>query len=649
MREKTGVRCQSSGVRYQVSGVSPRANARLGTPLLIQEGWRGERRGGYSLKLANFAQLAALLVGILLAAQSAFAQVATGIPTFSSATPSTFDTVNNANLNVMFSIPIVNKAGRGIPFNFALTYNSSIWAPVSSTWTQSGWGWSNNGQPTTGIVSYNTTVGMCSVYPNFYYWSIWNNFVYTDGGGTAHPFNITMSGWSLHSIPCGSGAPATGSGLATDGSGYNISLQGLANGLVQLNSLTNTAGDTIGAGIIYGGSGTGIVTDPNGNQITLYVDTLGMTVLTVAGSGTPSSPVTYTYYGPDGNQYAYTAKYAGYTVQTNFGCSGITEYPATSQNLVSEIDLPDIGTNSSDKYTFTYETTPGHSPNVTGRLASVTLPTGGKISYTYAGGSNGITCTDGSTATLERKTPDTGSNYWTYAHTESGTAWTTTVTDPQSNQTVYNFQGIYETERQIKQGSSVLEDVSTCYNGTSSSCNTTAITLPITQITATTTMGSLQSKVNTNYNSYGLPTEVDEYAYGSGAPGGLVRKTLTTYGVYNYPSDIQIQDSGGTTKSHTTYSYNAYGNKTGEGHYTGGTPSTISRSFTPNSYGVLTASTDFNSNSTSYSSFTCGNNTAFPQTITFPDSTSTSTVWNCYVALATSKSDVNGNATRSFL
>ena len=121
---------------------------------------------------------------------------------------------------------------------------------------------------------------------------------------------------------------------------------------------------------------------------------------------------------------------------------------------------------------------------MTGRLASVTLPTGGEITYAYSGGSNGIVCADGSTATLTRKTPDTGSNSWTYAHSESGTAWTTTVTDPQLNETALNFQGIYETERQVNQGASpLLKTVTTCYNGNVSSCNSTAITLPILQKT----------------------------------------------------------------------------------------------------------------------------------------------------------------------
>ena len=152
--------------------------------------------------------------------------------------------------------------------------------------------------------------------------------------------------------------------------------------------------------------------------------------------------------------------------------------------------------------------------NVTGRIASITLPTGGTITYTYSGGSNGITCGDGSTATLTRQTPD---GTWTYAHTESGPSWSTIVTDPQSNQTHYNFQGVYETEHLVYQGSNVLGAVYTCYDGATAPCNGTAITLPITQINVTTALGTEESETETYYNSTGLVTKIDAYDFGSGS------------------------------------------------------------------------------------------------------------------------------------
>jgi hypothetical protein len=97
---------------------------------------------------ARPAALAVLLVAIFLAAPLARAQVATGAPPFSSTMSSTFDTVNNANLNVMFAVPVLSKAGKGMPFSFALAYNSSVWTPYNVNgqpgWTPaSNWGWGN--------------------------------------------------------------------------------------------------------------------------------------------------------------------------------------------------------------------------------------------------------------------------------------------------------------------------------------------------------------------------------------------------------------------------------------------------------------------------------------------------------------------------
>src|SRR6266481_7869126 len=73
-------------------------------------------------------------------------QVATGTPTFGSFEGGPFDTVNLGNLNVHFAVPILHKAGRGIPFTYDFSYDSSVWTPVGSSGSQSwqpaaNWGW----------------------------------------------------------------------------------------------------------------------------------------------------------------------------------------------------------------------------------------------------------------------------------------------------------------------------------------------------------------------------------------------------------------------------------------------------------------------------------------------------------------------------
>src|SRR5579863_6262312 len=83
-----------------------------------------------------------ILTGVCSQAQ----QNATGTQAFGSFSGGP-DTINLGNLDVNLVIPILQRQGRGIPFVFDLTYDSSlVWSPVTTmsgtTWTpQPGWGW----------------------------------------------------------------------------------------------------------------------------------------------------------------------------------------------------------------------------------------------------------------------------------------------------------------------------------------------------------------------------------------------------------------------------------------------------------------------------------------------------------------------------
>ncbi len=419
-----------------------------------------------------------ILLAVLLAALPAitFGQPATGLPPFGSFSGGPFDTVNNGNLNVHFEIPIINKAGRGLPFTYTLTYDSSVWYPYGAWTPVSNWGWSAvTAVALTGYVSYSAAPqGPCTWDDNQYYWTSYANWQYHDAFGVSHSFPGVV--WSSQP-PCVPDPPpySLNGVVAGDGSGYIMSFgaQPSASGLTAAN------GAQIGAPL-QSQTPAASLTDRNGNIISIssgstptFTDTLGDTALTVSGAGTPASPTLLSYTNPSGGSSSYTVKYTAKTVQTAFGCSGISEYGATLQNLVTGIALPD-----GSSYSFKYEATPGYPSNVTGRLASVTLPTGGIISYTYTSGSNGITCSDGTAATLNRTTPDS-STAWVYAHSESGcasgSAWCTTVTDPSNNQSAMSVQPAaptggqvngYEVQRKTNQGAStLLQTVDTCYNG----------------------------------------------------------------------------------------------------------------------------------------------------------------------------------------
>jgi RHS repeat-associated protein len=444
------------------------------------------------------------------------------------------------------------------------------------------------------------------------------------------------------------------------------------------------------------GSGGGN-TDRNGNEITVdgsghFYDTLSSTapVLTVAGSGTATSPMTFAYTAPSTGSAAYTMKYTTYSIQTNFGCSNITDYGTNgtaTASLVSEIDLPDWNatTNPNSRYTFNYESTPGHSGFVTGRLASVTLPTGGTISYHYTGGSSGnITCADGSTPGLQRVLSDgaSWSATWTYARTPgTGAASTTTVTDaerdtlaPNGNDTVTQFQGIYETQLQIYQGlhtsGALLQTINTCYNANTSNCATTAITLPITQRNITTVLpNSQQSEHDDFWNTYGAPTETDDYDYGTAPHGSLLKKVLASYATLGninaFRQTVTTQDGSGNPVSKVTYNYDEttptttsgtpqhfsvpapWGNLTSTYTYTN-SGGFLSDSRTYYDTGMFKTTTDVNGGITTYNyasgAASCYN--AFPTSINEPISgLSTSATWNCTGGVQLTSVDENSQTT----
>src|SRR5438132_5966204 len=118
--------------------------------------------------IMNSALRALLLASVLLAVSgSATGQAATGTPKFGSFGGGQFDTVNLGNLNVHFAVPVIHKAGRGMPFTYDLSYDSSIWYPVgvsgNQTWQPvSNWGWRAATESLVGYSTYTTSQGSCT-------------------------------------------------------------------------------------------------------------------------------------------------------------------------------------------------------------------------------------------------------------------------------------------------------------------------------------------------------------------------------------------------------------------------------------------------------------------------------------------------------
>jgi RHS repeat-associated protein len=612
-------------------------------------------------------KLSILFLLAVLATPLLSAQTATGAPPFSTMQSGAFDSVDLANLNVHFSIPVVSKAGRGMPINFNLTFDSSVWyvqtSGSSKFWNFATSGW--NSDPQTGYVTYQTRWSMCydaSGTKWMHGIEYWYGFTYHDQFGVAHPF----PGETWASAPDVCDPPDNNPSFTSqtgDGSGYKLQVTNNYQPVV-----TSRSGAVVNMPL--SGSG-GTMLDTNGNEITestaagvtTITDTLGQPALSISGT----TAKTYTYTAPSGGAASVTVNYSPHTVASNFSCTGVTPFGPTSVSLVSSIVLPDGGT-----YQFSYEQ---NGSNYTGRIHSVTLPTGGTITYTYSGGSNGITCSDGSAAGLTRQTPD---GTWTYSRTAgTGAAWTTTVTDPQNNQTELQFQGIYQTQKKVYQGSiasgTPLETVDTCYNGSAVPCTGTAVALPITSTSVRVgypNSTGKQNRTDTMYNTNGLPTEVDEYDFGTGGPGGLLRKTVTAYaslsnGIVNRPSSVSIYDGGGVLKAQTTFGYDestptvtsgtpqhitfsgSHGNLTSIHRLVSGS-TTLNQSFTYYDTGNVYQATDTNGAVTTYAYETssCGN--SFPTKITLPTvnglSMNRQMIWNCVGGVMTSQQDENGNS-----
>ncbi len=499
------------------------------------------------------------------AVRTSSAQVKTGTPPFGSFGGGP-DVINLANLNSQIAIPAIHKPGRGLNFSYDLTYNSSVWYPVgvsgSQTWQPVwNWGWAGQTQVTSGYIDYSVVHGSCNLgTPQDPYIVAWNRYTFRyfhDQFGGLHYIGAVVSD---NGGQCpNDNSPGDATVVLNDGSGFTIYVAAGPNATVY----PKEGGSILPP--LQAGTGATTVTDRNGNKISVssggvFTDTLGTAALTVSGAA--PNPVSLAYKNAGGTSVSVTMYYQAYTVKTNFAI-GISEYGPTNISLVDHITLP-----NGKQYAFTYEQTPGTCTPLTGtfqgycvtaRIASVTLPMGGTITYAYSGGSNGI-FSDGSTATLTRTTPD---GQWIYARTlGTGAASTTTVTDPQNNQTVIQFQGIYETERRVYSGSSqtgtLLQTVDTCYNAAASPCTGTAITLPINRRTVIVQLDSSgpQFKTDLFLNSYGLPTEADEYDYGIGAPGPLVRRTRVTYaslgnGIVNRPATITVCTASGSSSSCT--------------------------------------------------------------------------------------------------
>jgi RHS repeat-associated protein len=556
------------------------------------------------------------------------------------------DSVDLTSLAVGLEIPILTEPGRGENLNLRLSYQATSIGAQYLGWTT----------PLQNLVGRgDKTILGCSTSGCGY------KYTWADPFGTSHAWSLGTSANGYSCTAC----------VASDGSGLILSP----------GTNTITAPDGASWNVIFS-SGTvfspgGYAQDANGNRITEtsagVTDTLGhshqvgnfspliskqnITCTAGACSGTPPPSETYSYIDSNGASQTVAINYQLVTVDSLIPpspcASSYQPYSASSglENVPSSIAFPN-GT----RYAFTYEASTYTANQTTGRLAILTLPTGGTVTYAYPSPQSIMTsdqnCADGGVFFLTRTTSD---GKWTFTRTLSNygdadcvevgdcppppTA-TTTVTDPKGNVTVYTFfpytfgpfndYTYFLTSKAVYQGAGtgaplIYEQI--CYNGFAPPCaNETAQNMPSSGQTGqiigtkdvyTALNGGASSRVTTKYGwPLEVPVEVDEYDFGAAT---AMRKTLTGYYTMNgvmssNPTSIVVEDASNNVLSQTQYHYDETtaqstsavvqhfavagqrGNLTSELHWNNVSNSWLSTTYTNDDAGNRISESDANGN-----------------------------------------------------
>jgi YD repeat-containing protein len=130
----------------------------------------------------------------------------------------------------------------------------------------------------------------------------------------------------------------------------------------------------------------------------------------------------------------------------------------------------------------------------------------------------------------------------------------------------------------------------------------------ITQQT-TTLNPNLVAQTNWTYNTNEMVTEKDDYDYGVGAIGALLRKTVFPTGyatfaqhIVDKPNSVQVQNSSGIALAGVNYTYDLVGDLLSHADWvTSGGASTLTTSHTYDAYGHIISTTDPHNNVTTYS------------------------------------------------
>jgi RHS repeat-associated protein len=310
-----------------------------------------------------------------------------GIPEFTTAFPVDHGFINIANGALHLEIPIASYPQRGgkLQYNARLVYDSRFWT-FDPNADDSPNGWQPNGvtgypQPfgvgwrliTGGEVGNPSSTSklmlQCSsgaggqIGP--FYKTLYSNFRYQEGNGTVHLFTGIPT-LTQNNVNCGiGGGNGTASALASDNSGFRM----------DVNNFVISA--------VYAPDGTQVypkAQDSNGNYMSdsfqqvpgvgyveHVLDTLSREPVIGSFSGNPVTQIFYDFLNPQGSRSRITVNLAPLSLATNFGTGG--DYTGAAV-AVQSIVFPD-----NTSYQFQYDSY--------GQITTMTLPTGGQITYGY--------------------------------------------------------------------------------------------------------------------------------------------------------------------------------------------------------------------------------------------------------------------------
>ena len=444
------------------------------------------------------------------------------------------------------------------------------------------------------------------------YCSVDTSFVFTDSGSSREPLflslaNVTVCG-RMNVIPqtfySATNDPFytawTQNGAVNDGVPFYV-----ANASGTLYHFPYLAG--------YGCTGGNCnvpdyIEDRNGNKITITAnpstgfpltvnDTVGRNLLSMSGFGTSGSTVTVS-----GDSAPYTLQWQNLTPHVSIAtgpelsgsqyCGPFSEVQSgPGMTVISSLTLP-----NGRVYQFYYDATYG-------LLSKIVYPSGGYVSYSWGvntqsdmvywtdsmGNYPGCAARYSAPAILHRYVSYDGATvaqqqdftYVTDWSSSTSTTWISKTTTVKTTDllrlgnpvtyTVYNYvpTTIQDPPNIVSRvANQVPQENTTAYqDGTGSTLRTITKSwtgfLPNYQ--QTTLENGQTSRTNYFYGTLAVPTEQDEYDFGSGAPGALLRKTVSNYQtfpvtplgtrIYDRPCQTLVYDSAGNRVAETDFLY----------------------------------------------------------------------------------------------